>query len=80
MKLALVTETFQPEVNGVAMTLGRVVAGLRARGHAVEVVRPRQEAETTSVDFLVPGFGLPFYRSLKFGWPAVARLEARWRE
>ncbi|HWZ93637.1 MAG TPA: glycosyltransferase family 1 protein [Opitutaceae bacterium] len=45
MKLALVTETYPPEVNGVAMTLSRLVAGLAARGHEVEVVRPRQRAE-----------------------------------
>ena len=43
MKLALVTETYPPEVNGVAMTLSRLVGGLRARGHEVEVVRPRQK-------------------------------------
>src|ERR1017187_6207690 len=45
VKLALVTETYPPEVNGVAMTLNRLVAGLAARGHEVEVVRPRQRAE-----------------------------------
>lgn len=45
MNIALVTETYPPEVNGVAMTLSRLVAGLEARGHRVEVVRPRQKAE-----------------------------------
>ena len=39
MKLALVTETYPPEVNGVAMTLSRLVSGLRAGGNEVEVVR-----------------------------------------
>ena len=48
MKLALVTETYPPEVNGVAMTLSRLVAGLAARGHEVEVVRPRQRGEARS--------------------------------
>ena len=32
-----VTDTFPPDVNGVAMTLGRLVGGLRARGHLVHV-------------------------------------------
>lgn len=45
MNIALVTETFPPEVNGVAMTLSRLVGGMRAQGHAVEVVRPRQKVE-----------------------------------
>jgi hypothetical protein len=31
-------------VNGVAMTLGRMVQGLLARGHRVSLVRPRQHA------------------------------------
>lgn len=33
MKLALVTETFPPEVNGVSMTLGRLVEGLSEKGY-----------------------------------------------
>ncbi|TAG29129.1 MAG: glycosyltransferase family 1 protein [Verrucomicrobia bacterium] len=80
MKLALVTETFPPAVNGVAMTLSRLVAGLRARGHTVEVVRPRQKHESgPSGDFIVPGLPIPFYSSLRIGMPSVARLEERWR-
>jgi Glycosyltransferase len=83
MRLALVTETYPPEVNGVAMTLGRLVAGLRARGHAVEVVRPRQKHEVRSgpdEDLVVPGLAIPFYDSLRVGLPVLHRLAARWRE
>ncbi len=42
MDIALVTETFPPEINGVAMTLGRLADGLRRRGHRLHLVRPRQ--------------------------------------
>jgi glycosyltransferase involved in cell wall biosynthesis len=66
LRLVLVTETFPPEVNGVARTLGRWVEAFRSRGHSVRVIRPRQAAEG-----LVPGgvFGLPmpFYPQLRFG-------------
>lgn len=80
MRIALVTETFPPEVNGVAMTLSRLVGGLRSSGHVVEVVRPRQTHESgPTEDFLVPGFAIPFYASLRVGLPALATLEARWR-
>lgn len=80
MKLALVTETFPPEVNGVAMTLSRLVGGLRAHGHEVKVTRPRQKDERGATDdFLVPGIAIPFYDSLRIGLPAVARLESHWR-
>ena len=82
MRLALVTETYPPEVNGVAMTLSRLVGGLRAAGHAVEVVRPRQLHERgpgPAEDFVVPGIVIPFYDALRIGLPVVRRLEARWR-
>lgn len=88
MRIALVTETYPPEVNGVAMTLSRLVGGLRARGHDVEVVRPRQAADEAAGaagtgggrDFLVPGVAIPFYSALRVGWPSVGCLEERWRE
>src|SRR5213080_4735579 len=41
-RVCVVSETYPPEINGVAMTLARLVDGLRGRGHAVSVVRPRQ--------------------------------------
>jgi len=82
MKIALVTETYPPEVNGVAMTLSRLVAGLRARGHRVGIVRPRQVADAKGPDagdLLVPGVPIPFYQTLRMGLPAIGRLRARWR-
>jgi glycosyltransferase involved in cell wall biosynthesis len=42
MHLAVVTETYPPEVNGVAMTVARLVDGLRDRGHDLQLIRPRQ--------------------------------------
>ena len=40
MRIALVTETYPPEVNGVAMTLERLATGLAQRGHHLDIVRP----------------------------------------
>ncbi|HTJ80017.1 MAG TPA: glycosyltransferase family 1 protein [Rariglobus sp.] len=88
MNIALVTETFPPEVNGVAMTLSRLVAGMRSRGHDVEVVRPRQKIEIKNKgtngapsvdDMLVPGMPIPFYSTLRMGLPVTGRLKTRWR-
>ena len=47
VRLAYVTETFPPEINGVALTAERFVSGLRARGHAIDLVRPRQPHESS---------------------------------
>jgi hypothetical protein len=42
MRYAIVTETYLPEINGVALTAQAKEHGLRLRGHEVEVIRPRQ--------------------------------------
>ncbi|MFZ4535039.1 glycosyltransferase family 4 protein [Propionivibrio sp.] len=89
LDLAIVTETYPPEVNGVAMTIGRLVEGLRKNGHRVRLVRPRQNAIDAPVipkdscrenDLVLPGFPLPGYAGLRFGLPAKRRLCAAWRE
>ncbi|RKX32906.1 MAG: glycosyltransferase family 1 protein [Verrucomicrobia bacterium] len=85
MRLSLVTETFPPEVNGVAMTLNRLVRGLADRGHEVSVVRPRQgsrdapDSEDPYTDVIVPGLPLPRYEGLRMGLPVYPRLIKMWR-
>ncbi len=82
MRYAIVTETYPPEVNGVALTVQSLENGLRARGHEVSVVRPRQDGEATRDDeseLRVRGLGLPRYPGLKFGLPATGALLRRWR-
>ncbi|MGB0184296.1 MAG: glycosyltransferase family 4 protein [Opitutales bacterium] len=84
MKVCIVTETYPPEVNGVAMTLSRLAEGLRASGHPVTVVRPRQRSETfknhTSGDCIVRGLPLPGYDGLRFGLPCKGSLRKRWKK
>ena len=79
LSLDLVTETFPPDGNGVAMTLGCLVDGMRRRGHLVEVIRPRQSRRELSSDCLVSGFPIPRYPGLRAGWPAFGQLIRRWR-
>ena len=42
MKIALVTDAWTPQINGVVRTLTETVARLRAGGHAVEIISPEQ--------------------------------------
>ncbi len=82
MRIAYVTETYPPEINGVAMSADRFVRGLRARGHAIDLVRPRQahEAECDSrTEWRSPGLPIPMYPDLRIGLPFVARLIKRWQ-
>ena len=85
LRIAIVTETFPPEINGVAMTLGHIVQGLIARGHMVQVVRPRQARESGIVpgnmeEVLARGAALPNYGELRFGLPAKNRLVRLWTD
>jgi len=86
LNVSLVTETFIPEVNGVAMTLGKLVHGLVNRGHCVQVVRPRQSASDKPSEkagfneCLVGGIAIPLYRDLRFGWPAQHYLKTLWKK
>ena len=41
--ICVVTETYPPEINGVALTLARLLDGLQARGYALSLVRPRRK-------------------------------------
>jgi glycosyltransferase involved in cell wall biosynthesis len=84
LRIACVTETYPPEINGVAMTVARVVQGLRARHHAVQVVRPRQASDTPGAqsvdgDVLVRGVPIPRYEGLKMGLPCTGRLVKLWK-
>ncbi len=85
LRIALVTETYPPEINGVAMTLGRQVADLQQRGHQIQLIRPRQSAldkATRSEQFeevLKLGVPIPRYAGLKIGLPAKAGLVRLWQ-
>lgn len=84
LRIALVTETWPPEVNGVAMTLKRNVDGLIDRGHAVQLIRPRQTRDDSPhtgpglEELLSRGLKLPRYEGLKLGLPARTRLTRTW--
>ena len=80
MRYAIVTETYPPEVNGVALTVQGLEQGLRARGHEVEVIRPRQTNDIAQPhEQLMRGLSLPRYPGLRFGLPAPYRLARHWR-
>jgi glycosyltransferase involved in cell wall biosynthesis len=83
LRISVVTETFPPEVNGVAATIANFVHGLRAREHVVQVVRPRQSKEADRRDddqqVLTAGVPIPRYPHLKMGLPARRALVNLWK-
>lgn len=80
MHAAIVTETYPPDVNGVALTVQSLETGLRERGHRVSVIRPRDPQAPADADTTcVAGLGLPRYPGLRFGLPAGRLLQRTWR-
>ncbi len=86
LQIALVTETYLPEVNGVAITIGRMVHGLRKRGHRIHLIRPRQHKQDVAAEeadyaeTLVAGMPLPGYPELKSGLPSKSVLTRLWKQ
>lgn len=81
-RIAFVTETYPPEINGVAMSVGRFVGGLRARGHSLQLVRPRQAADgigNRDEDLILTrGARIPRYPNLQMGFCSPRRLRSLW--
>ena len=86
LRVAVVTETYPPEINGVARTVGLMVEALCERGHDVRLIRPRQRDERTPLpnggprERLVHGFPIPFYRHLQMGFAPPWLLHGEWTQ
>ena len=84
LRIAVVTETWPPEVNGVAMTLAKLVQGLSHRNHDVQLIRPRQTKTdspmnaTSLEEVLMRGMPIPRYPELKLGLPSKKTLVKTW--
>ena len=91
MRISLVTETYPPEVNGVAMSVAQLGNGMLQRGHTLQLVRPRQHgdehartdasaASTFGGDVLTHSWPIPRYPQLRMGAPSQRQLLALWTQ
>jgi glycosyltransferase involved in cell wall biosynthesis len=84
LRIACVTETYPPEVNGVAGTLARMIQGLHERNHGIQLIRPRQAAEPSAQatpgfhEVLMRGLPVPRYPTLRMGMPSKRALVQLW--
>ena len=77
LHIQVVTDTYVPDINGVANSLGRLCGGLRERGHRVEIIRSGRAhgvGETTVLSWPLPG-----YWEVKVGAPWPGELRRRWQ-
>lgn len=83
LRVAVVTETYPPEVNGVAVTLQQLVLRLQASHHQIQLIRPRQPLDhqqhrAGADELLVRGLEIPRYPQLRLGMPMKRALVAQW--
>ncbi len=84
LHIAMITETYPPEINGVAVTLHQFVQGMGRRGHTIHLVRPRQRKGDRAAEragyreTLTAGMPLPGYPGLRLGLPSAGLLAREW--
>jgi glycosyltransferase involved in cell wall biosynthesis len=82
LRIAIITETFLPKIDGIVTRLCHTLRHLKAMGHQVLVVAPRgvEEFEGTPV-YGVSGFPFPLYPELKLAVPrpSVGRVLKKFR-
>ncbi len=84
MKIAIVTETYPPEINGVALTVESMVNNLLDQGHEILLVRPRQPGSPAQRKHLqeqqVRSLPLPKYHGLRLGLATPRQVSNRFDE
>ncbi len=75
MRVLIVTDTFPPDINGVARTLSTLGEGLQRRGHEVQVVTTVGDAKGAGLKrHVMHSMPLPGYPGLRFGFSSARQL------
>ncbi|PMR74509.1 glycosyltransferase family 4 protein [Billgrantia endophytica] len=87
MRICLVSETWSPEINGVAHTLAQLSRELLARGALLQLIRPHpadadapRHTPGMQAELRVRGMAMPGYRAVRIGLPATRRIERLWQK
>jgi len=75
MHIEIVSDTYLPDLNGAAKTLGYLKECLIEQGVSVQVICPQDQG-----DLLVPSRSLPYYPALKGAAVRPSTLRKRWQE
>lgn len=78
MRIALFTDTYYPETNGVSRTLQRLAAFLKKTGHNVKVVAPAYDNCDPSWDIVrIPGKSFFLYPACQLAFPGQEEISRR---
>ncbi len=79
LRIAIVSDTYYPDMNGVAISLSKIVDILR-KEHSVLFLRPDNQFITFQIEgnlkeIFFPFIRLPFYEEVKIGLPLFQRIQ-----
>ena len=93
LHIALVTETWLPDINGVASSVYQIMRELKSMGHRITLIRPKQSDEVeqhtlmtglntaaVTTDLQVPSLPIPYYPHLRMGLPCYRFLTKQLRK
>jgi len=84
LRVAVVTESYPPDVGDLALTSARLVEGLRRREHDIQLVRPRRDRDDVIAggerleEVLTLGVSVPRRLGVRVGLPAARPLARLW--
>lgn len=78
MRIEIVTDTFPPDINGVAMTLGKLTDNLKLRGHYVHIIHTGESVKLGETR--IKSMSLPGYKAVRVGLPSPMQLSKRWMQ
>ena len=81
--LAVVTETWHPDINGVALSIGKIITGLLDLGvtiHLYYVEHDNAKLDDRIKYYPLKGLHLPFYKEVQVGLPCTHKLYNHWKE
>jgi len=81
IRLSVVTETYLPDVNGVANSLAQMLSALDPDKFRIQIIRTKPRTDWTSQfeEVWCPGVSIPMYPDLQLGWPAKKSIQDAWQ-
>jgi glycosyltransferase involved in cell wall biosynthesis len=83
LTIAVVTETWYPDINGVAHSIGKIVQGLLDLGVHIQLYHLQEDNAIIDdrIEYhALKGKRLPFYKEVKIGFPASRKLQQYWKK
>jgi glycosyltransferase involved in cell wall biosynthesis len=82
VRISIVTETYVPDVNGVANSLRHLIQALDPQRFRIQIIRtsPKTDWVPEVEEEWVPGVTIPMYPDLQLGLPARKRVADVWNQ